>query len=356
MSSIEQLVREDLRDIKPYCPPQRDEGANSIWLDANESPWDSNVAISEDAINRYPDDPSDETIKHMACYYRVDSDQMRLSRGSDDAIDLLIRLTCNAGKDAVITCPPTFCMYESFARIQGADVIAIPLVRERDFAVDFDAIVKAATPNVKLVFLCSPNNPSGGLVDLDVIRNLCQKLEGRSIIVVDEAYIEFSETNSASQLLGNFDNLVVLRTLSKAFGLAGARIGVTLGNAELIKQLQRVCPPYALPSFTTSLLQNAFSKASLATVESQIQIIRSQRKQLINALQTMTWIENIWPSEANFILVEVKDTDRLTRCLSERRIYVKRIDDSALPKNAIRISVGKPEEVRRLIEALREYP
>ncbi len=225
--SVLDLARPEIRALKPYSSARMEASGGSVLLNANESPWPA-VMAGGIALNRYPDPQPDELIRALADLYGVAPARVLAGRGSDEAIDLLVRLFCRAGQDAVAICPPTFGMYAVSAAIQGAAIVEVPL--RGDFSLDADALLAHVDANVKIVFLCSPNNPTGNLVPLATISHIVATLAGRAIVVVDEAYIEFAGTSSAATLLDRYDNLAVLRTLSKAHALAAARIGVAAGS------------------------------------------------------------------------------------------------------------------------------
>jgi histidinol-phosphate aminotransferase len=242
------LARPDILTLKPY--------EHAVWdpayerLHANENPWRATGDSSLAGLNRYPECPPVELIARLAQVYGVNPTQLTVGRGSDEGIDLLCRAFCRAGVDSVIVCPPTFGFYKVAAKVQGANVIEVPLLKERNFALDRAAVLAAWNPSVKMVFLCSPGNPTGNLLDANDMEALCADLDSKAIVVIDEAYMEFANRKSFVGLLDRYSNLVVLRTLSKAYALAGARIGSIIADADIIDLLNRVLPPYATPTST----------------------------------------------------------------------------------------------------------
>ncbi|HXD38115.1 MAG TPA: aminotransferase class I/II-fold pyridoxal phosphate-dependent enzyme, partial [Rhodanobacter sp.] len=241
--SVLDLARPDIRAMQPYSSARMEASGGKVFLNANESPWKS---LGDDlGCNRYPDPQPAALIDTLAALYGVQRDQLLVGRGSDEAIDLLVRAFCRAGEDAILIQPPTFGMYAVCAHIQNAAVIEVALAA--DFALDVDAVLAAVTPAVKLVFICSPNNPTGQTVPRAAVERLVQALAGRAVLVVDEAYVEFAEADSVADLIGQYDNLAILRTLSKAWALAGARVGTLLAHADVIALLRRIMPPYPLP-------------------------------------------------------------------------------------------------------------
>src|SRR5690606_37428746 len=242
---ILELARPDIRALQPYQHASWEPSLER--LHANEMPWRASGDTSVAGLNRYPEPQPVELLTHLARLYGVAPENLLVGRGSDEGIDLIVRAFCRAERDSVIICPPTFGMYKVSARIQGAGVIEVPLLRERGFAFDTEGVLAAWRDGVKIVFVCSPNNPTGNLIEHTTIEQLCQALADRALVVVDEAYIEFADAPSAVTLLGRYSNLVVLRTLSKAYALAGARCGALIAHPEIVSLLARVLTPYAIP-------------------------------------------------------------------------------------------------------------
>ena len=222
MPTVDDLIREDLRDFQAYSSARKEANVAAINLNANESPW-------ETGLNRYPDQQPAKLVARLAEYFSLKAAEILVTRGSDEGIDCLLRLFCRYQKDSIIVCPPTFGMYAVSAKLQGAAIIQVPL-RCEDFSIDTNAIVAQWQNTTRLVFICSPNNPTGSVVPLADIAVLCEQLSGKAMVVVDEAYIDFGSQESCTSLIKRFDNLVVLRTFSKAFGLAAARVGVLLSQ------------------------------------------------------------------------------------------------------------------------------
>ncbi len=324
-------------------------GADAVRLDANENPFAPLVeGALAGAINRYPE-PQPSALKGaMAALYGVAPDELIVTRGADDAIDVLIRTFCNAGTDAISICPPTFAAYAHFALLQGARVIEAPL--GPDFGFDADAFIARARQDasLKLAFLCSPNNPAGDVVDPAAILCVCDALP-ETIVVLDEAYIEFAEIESLAAEATRRDNLVVLRTLSKAFGLAGARIGAAIGNAGLIALAARALPPYPLPSLSINAALAALAPARRPLQEQRVERLKAERERLAPLLATAAGVRAVRSGGGNFLFLEVEDPASLAATLHRLGIRV-RFRPHAAP-GGVRISIGTDAENAALLAA-----
>lgn len=327
--NIELLMRPDLLAMQAYGMERNTE--NLCRLQANEQPFDPLPAYGWD-LNRYPKPPN-ALLARLCKRYQVAHNQLMLTRGSDDGIDALIRLFISAGRDEIILCPPTFSMYAISGRIQGAKLVTCPLHSE-DFSLNQFAIQQAVTANTKLLFLCRPNNPSGTMIALETVAALAEEGRNRYMVVVDEAYIEFSEQSSASSLLKNYQNLVVLRTCSKAYGLAGLRLGAVLADPVLIRHLSTILPPYTLPTPVTELALEALQEDKFDK-----RAFQRARQAMYAQLQTMRGIENVWPSEANFFLIQIRDSAALVAYMRKQGFCIK-----AVSPTLCRISMGNAEQ------------
>lgn len=350
MNPILNLARPDILSLQPY--------QHAAWeptlerMHANEMPWRAEGDRTEAGLNRYPEPQPDVLIHHLAKLYGVAPKNVLAGRGSDEGIDLLVRAFCRAGIDNVLICPPTFGMYKVSARIQGAGVIEVPLVKERGFELDVQAVLAACRENVKLVFVCTPNNPTGNLLDRASIELLCAQLSNKALVVVDEAYIEFAGVPSMAQDLERFPNLVILRTLSKAYALAGARCGALLADEDIVGLLARVITPYALPTQTIDSVLNFTDDAHVAESKQRIELILSERARLAGRLTTLPLIRQVWPSNSNFILVDCMDADAVLRAAIEAGLIIR--DPRSQPglSTCLRISVGTPEQNDRLVHGV----
>ncbi len=352
MSKLINLIRPDLREFNPYSSARDEAFKGRIWLNANESPYPCPLP-NESKINRYPEKQPAELKKLLASIYKVNDNQIVLSRGSDEVIDLLTRLFCRAEQEAIMICPPTFGMYAVCAHIQGAKVLEVPLKKAKGFTLDRAAIMSAWTPAVKIIFLCSPNNPTGNLLDQADIVYLCQQLQDKCIVVVDEAYVEFSDLPSLAALINDHDNLVVLRTLSKAYGLAGARCGVLLAQAELVQWILKIIPPYPFPLPAVQTIVQALT-INRAALQQQVAVIKSERARLFDILHTLPFVVKVWPSEGNFLLLETTNAQKVMNHCGESGIIIRNMDNKPGLKNCVRISIGLPAENEQLLRVLNE--
>ncbi len=343
------LARADIRALQPYVSARMEAASGGIWLNANESA----LAPHGDrglGCHRYPEPQPPALVNALAELYAVRRDQLLLTRGSDDGIDLLVRAFCRAGTDAILIQEPTFGMYAVCARIQGAGVITVPLAA--DFTLDVDAVLAALTPAVKLVFVCAPNNPSGQRVEQSALLQLAGALTGRALLVVDEAYVEFATGGSAAAWLDCHPHLVVLRTLSKAWALAGARLGSVLAGAEVIELLRRILPPYPLPRPSVDAALRALSATGCAAARERIATMRVQREQVASALRHIALVREVLPSQANFLAVRFHDVQAAWQCLLDAGVVVRDVRRYRGLGDALRITIGTPTENARMLAAL----
>ena len=348
MSGILELARPDIRELQPYQHAAWDPSLER--LHANEMPWRASGDGSEAGLNRYPEPQPQALVARLAELYGVPASHVLVGRGSDEAIDLLARAFCRAGVDKVVTCPPTFGYYKVAARIQGAAVLEVPL-RQPDFGLDADGVLAAAA-GAKIVFLCSPNNPTGNLLDRDAVVGIVRALERTALVCVDEAYIEFSREGGLADLLTSLPNLVVLRTLSKAHALAGARCGTLLAQPALVELLKRIIPPYAIPTMTIEDVLRLTSAPARTETAARIDVLLGERERLRLGLEQCTGIEQVYPSDANFLLVRCRDAARVLAAGRGTGLLFR--DFSAYPRldRCLRISVGTPGQNERLLAAV----
>lgn len=348
------LVREDLLEFAGYRSARSEKIDGDIWLNANEAARD-NAADPTGTLRRYPEPQPARLRQLLAATFGCRSEQLLAGRGSDEGIDLLVRALCRPGRDAVLVTTPTFGMYAVCARLHGTGVIDVPLLDgEAGFQCDFAAVAAAAeASDVKLVFLCSPGNPSGTLLPLGSILTLAQRLQGRALVVVDEAYIDYAQAPSAVSLIDAQRNLAVLRTLSKAHALAGARIGAVIADAELVGVLQRCQAPYPLPAPCVELACSALESAAAGQTAAQVANTGVERGRLFAMLDALDRTVRVYPSHANFLLARFRDPQSAFGQLLAAGIVVR--DMRAAPQlgNALRISVGSPDENRAVSDALR---
>lgn len=350
MSLVAKIARPDILRLQSYQHAAWDPALER--LHANENPWRFPGDNSRAGLNRYPEPHPFELEARLAALYGVQPERVIAGRGSDEAIDLLVRGFCAAGHDAVVTCPPTFGMYKVAARIQGADTIEVPLLRDDGYALDEAAIERACAPNVKLVFFCAPNNPTGNAVDPTVIERTARRLADRALVVVDEAYAEFATQPSFVPRLAEFPNLVVLRTLSKAYALAGARCGVAIADSSVVELLRRMIPPYALPAPTIEAVLTALEEPRLVQARARIRQLVAERERLAPALTRLPIVARVRPSEANFLLVETRDAARFLAAGTRAGLLLRDFSSGPYTPGCVRVSVGTPDQNDRLLGSL----
>ena len=346
--TIAELARPELRALQPYEAAQQVE--DTIRLNANEAPWSSSADRFRRPLNRYPEIRPARLARALGDYFSCDPARLLVTRGTSEAIDLLIRAFCREGRDNIVTTSPTFSMYAHYAAVQGAAHRAVATRPADDFAVDTDAILSACDDRTRLVFICSPNNPTGTLVSRAALVDLLERRGDRSAIVVDEAYVEFSGEASAVELLDRFPNLVVLRTLSKALAFAGARCGAVMGPADVIRILNAIQAPYAMATPVVECVEDALQSAAIDAARDRIAEIVAEREQLMAALATCACVDKVWPSAANFFLVRVRDGQAVMRSARDHGILLRDFGRS-LP-DCIRITVGERSDNERLLALL----
>ncbi|HIE5355336.1 TPA: histidinol-phosphate transaminase [Stenotrophomonas maltophilia] len=347
------LVRPDLQAFAGYSSARSAAVQGDVWLNANESAW-ANPADAEGRSRRYPEPQPQALRDGLASLYGVQPQQVLVGRGSDEAIDLLVRALCVPGRDGVLVTPPVFGMYAVCARLQGAPLIEVPLVDAADgLRADLDAVIESARAhNAKLVFLCAPSNPAGSDIALADIERVAEALRGRALVVVDEAYVEYAQRPSATSLLATHANVAVLRTLSKAHALAAARIGTLIAAAELIAVLRRCQAPYPVPTPCAELAVQALQPAALARTRERVATVIAERERLRAALQGLPGVRQVHASAGNYLLVRFADAQGAFDALLAAGVVVR--DQRAAPQldDALRISVGSPEENDRVLAAL----
>jgi histidinol-phosphate aminotransferase len=350
MSGVLELARPEIVALSPYSPAHWDPAL--VRLHANENPWRSAADTTRAGLNRYPEPQSSELAAALAALYGVDRSQVTVGRGSDEGIDLLVRAFCAAGRNSIVTCPPTFGMYRFAAAVQGASVIEVPLQAADGFSLDAEAVIASCTPATRLVFLCSPNNPTGNALDPLQMQRIVTALDSRAVVAVDEAYVEFSAGEGLVPLLAQHPNLVILRTLSKAFGLAGARCGAVLASPELTELLRRIVPPYAVTVQTIEAVLDALAPARLLESRERVERIRSERERLSSRLSQLSLVDNVWPSDANFLLLRSPDAGRLLAAGIRGGLLVRDVRSQPGLGDCLRVSVGTPEQNDRLVSSL----
>lgn len=352
MNWLTNLMRPDLRDLKPYTSARTEAGGfvPDIAIDANELPWPPfGLNSARVKSNRYPEPQPEQLRRRLSVLWNVPTERILLGRGSDEGIDLLIRMFCEAGKDQVLICPPTYGEYKVLAAVQGAEVLRVPLNKE--WQLDVPAILKACTPKTKLIFIPTPNAPMGQQMQREDIIALCKARAEQSLIVLDEAYIEF--TNNPEGMIRDLEaypNLVILRTLSKAYGLAGERVGGVIGSPELIQQLLKILAPYALSQSGIRVALDALSPNGLVQNIERRKIIIAERERMRELLPQSPQVISVFPSVANFLLLQTKDSKGFLQQLKQFGI-LGRDRHNDIP-NTVRLSIGTPEENNLVLKAL----
>ncbi|MDH3546028.1 MAG: histidinol-phosphate transaminase [Gammaproteobacteria bacterium] len=344
--TVMRLARPEIRALKPYAAAVQVEG--TIRLNANEAPWTSSQDHFRRPLNRYPEIRPQRLRDALAMHYGCSVDRLLVTRGSSEAIDLLMRIFCRAGQDSIVTTAPTFSMYRHYADVQGAEVREVESSRDNDFAIDIDALLDACDQSTRLVFICSPNNPTGTLLARDALIELLQRRGDDSAIVLDEAYIEFAGAPSAVELLDDYDNLIILRTLSKALAYAGARCGAVLGPTAVIDLVDAVQAPYALATPVVECVEDAMQAECLRESEQWISNIIAERERLIAALHQFACVRRVWPSAANFFLVQVDGVETLLEKSNADKVLLRHFGGSL--SDCVRISVGTRDENDRLLQ------
>ena len=341
---INTLVRENVKAMKPYSSA-RDEfedfdTANMVFLDANENPYDQGV-------NRYPD-PQQASVKSVLAEQNgVDKNQILLGNGSDEVLDLLIRAFCEPKIDNVITLPPTYGMYGVLANLNAIENREVLL--STDFQPQLDAIMKAVDTNSKMIFLCSPNNPTGNSFSEKSVHYLLDNFKG--LVVIDEAYIDFSDKASWIQKIKDYPNLIITQTLSKAYGLAGIRLGICYASADIISVLNKIKPPYNVNELTQKRALERLANPN--QIKEEIISIIAQREQLLKVLNEVNFVSKIYPTEANFILIKVDNANQRYDELIAKGIVIRNRTTQPLCENTLRLTIGTEEENQKLIAALR---
>ncbi len=347
MFDINNILRENIKNLTPYSSA-RDEfqGEASVYLDANENAFGSPL---DQNYNRYPDPLQFEVKKSLSEIKGVPPRNIFLGNGSDEAIDILVRAFCNPGVDNVILVPPTYGMYEVSANINDIHIKKVPLTEE--FQLNIEGIAEAIDDHTKLIFVCSPNNPTGNSMNRDDVETLLANFKG--IVVVDEAYINFSRQKTFIQELTEYANLVVLQTLSKAWGLAGLRVGMAFASEEIIEVMNKVKPPYNINDASQQLALKALQ--NIDQVNNWIKETLIQRDKLVLELKDYEFVIDIYPSDANFILVKTTDAKGIYNSLVQQGIVVRDRSKVDLCEGCLRITVGTPEENNILLKALKNY-
>ena len=347
MFDLEKILRENIKKLVPYSSA-RDEykGKRGIFLDANENTFGSPL---KENYNRYPDPLQLDVKSKLSKIKGLPIENIFLGNGSDEAIDILFRAFCNPGKDNVIICPPTYGMYEVSANINDVEIRKINLLA--NFELNLDSIKAAIDENTKLIFVCSPNNPTGNSIRREDIELLLNNFKG--IVVVDEAYINFAKQKTFIAELTQYPNLVILQTLSKAWGMAGLRVGMAYASEQIIDIFNKIKPPYNINVASQKLALEALE--NVEKVNEWIKEIVSERKKLSSEIEKLPFALNVYPSDANFILVKTTDAKRIYTYLTDNEIVIRDRSKVALCEGCLRFTIGTKEENKQVIEKLKQY-
>ena len=344
MKKIESLLRQNIKNIKPYSSARdeyKEASADMVFIDANENPFQTRV-------NRYPDPQQSKVKARLAEIKRINASQILLGNGSDEVLDLIFRAFCEPNTDNIITLPPTYGMYKVLADLNAIAIKEVHL--DSNFQPNVEAILEAQDSNSKLLFLCSPNNPTANSFEANKIEKLIKEFNG--IVVIDEAYIDFSNHESWLKRLDEFPNLIVTQTLSKAYGLAGIRLGVCYASEYVISILTKIKPPYNVNTLTQGEALRRLNYSE--SINAEVELILEERQKMENALKTIPFISKVYHSDANFVLAKVDDANKRYAELIQRGIVVRNRTTQPLCENCLRFTVGKENENKKLIEVLNQ--
>ncbi|QFI37509.1 histidinol-phosphate transaminase [Moritella marina ATCC 15381] len=349
-NQLTKLARKNVQELTPYQSARRIGGSGDIWLNANEAPDSGHYALDCNRLNRYPEFQPTAVINGYADYAGVNPENVITTRGADEAIELLIRTFCEPGVDNILINPPTYGMYEVSAETCGVSIIKQDL--DANFDPDYDAIT-AKLDSVKIVFLCAPNNPTGNLLDSARLTDLLNAAKDKAIIVCDEAYIEFCPAASQVSLLQDFDNLVILRTLSKAFALASLRCGFAIASETVIGLLSKVIPPYPVPEPVAQIASQALTASGIEIMTDRVAQLNGMRSAFIDELNQLTGVEKVFPATGNYVLVQFNNSQKVFSLLGEQGIVLRDFSSKARLENCIRITLGNAAEMNSTLAALK---
>jgi len=347
MKIIERLVRKNILNLKPYTSA-RDIYQDGIFLDANENSFGSVIESDIVDLNRYPDPHQKELRKALSEFLNISSEKIFFGVGSDEIIDLSIRIFCEPGKSNVIIPAPTYGMYQVACSINDVEVKSVNL--DESFDLDLEKTINAIDENTKMIFICSPNNPTGNLLSVERIKSLAENFEG--IIFIDEAYIDFAEENSFIDQLSDFNNVIISRTFSKAWGLAGVRCGYCIADEFIINLLFKIKAPYTINKLTTNAIRKAIENFERKKLF--VKNIIDEREKLTIELSGLNFVKKIFPSASNFLLVEMNNAKTVFKYLNDKKIRVRMRSDDKRLKDCLRITIGNKNENELLIKTLRE--
>lgn len=349
MFNLDAITRENIKSLQSYKVWRDDylDNSEAVFLDNCENNFGSPIGLG---YERYPSSSQSKVKQAIATYKKVNLNQVAIGNGSDELIDLLIRCFCEPKQDNILICEPTFGMFKVYAQLNNVEVLNAPLKKE-SFLFDEQVILKTTNLRTKLIFICTPNNPTGISISIEQLKTIALNFKG--IVVVDEAYIDFSEKGSALSLITEFENILVLQTFSKAWGLAALRVGVAYGNPSIIEILNKVRPPFNINSNSQELILKALNKSAIK--DTLVESILKQKTYLENELQQLPFVKNILESDANYFLIEVSNANDICNYLLEKTILISNRSSLLNCENRIRISVGTEKENKQLIDTLKQY-
>ena len=349
MFNLDAITRENIKSLQSYKVWRDDylDNSEAVFLDNCENNFGSPIGLG---YERYPSSSQSKVKQAIATYKKVNLNQVAIGNGSDELIDLLIRCFCEPKQDNILICEPTFGMFKVYAQLNNVEVLNSPLKKE-SFLFDEQVILKTTNLRTKLIFICTPNNPTGTSISIEQLKIIALNFKG--IVVVDEAYIDFSIKASALSLINEFENILVLQTFSKAWGLAALRVGVAYGNPSIIEILNKVRPPFNINSNSQELILKALNKSAIK--DTLVDSILKQKTYLENELQQLPFVKSILESDANYFLIEVSNANDICNYLLEKTILISNRSSLLNCENRIRISVGTEKENKQLIDTLKQY-
>ncbi len=349
--NIKDLVRPEILSLKPYVPAKK--VLDKVRLNANESPYSVTHSASDDCLNLYPDARPDQIRSMVSSYLDVPNESIVITRGSTEAIDVAIRTFCIPNRDGILVFPPTFEMYKFYADVQGIKIHTILLNDQNKYALDMKAIEMFDPNQSKLTFICSPSNPLGHTLSKESIYRVCDHFSESGLIVLDGAYVEFDDDNIYKNILSRFENVIMLRTLSKAFGLAGVRCGALISSQEICQYIERVIPPYSFSTPAVNSVLESLSDEGIKKSQRNIKVILDDRKWLSQELESLSDVMEVYPSHTNFILVRVNDAKEFCQKAKDSGFLLRDVSYQPLLNNCVRITVGNTDQNQKLINGLR---
>ncbi|WP_068547136.1 histidinol-phosphate transaminase [Thalassotalea crassostreae] len=348
---ISKLVRPDVREMIPYQSARREQSGGSCWLNANEAGGNNAQQVNLENLNRYPDFQPTALIQAYASFAKVNTNQVLATRGADEGIEVLIRTFCESEKDNIIICPPTYGMYAISAKGHNCNVLSIPLLE--NLQLDLKSLTDHKD-NAKIVFICSPNNPTGDVIARDDIIKTLELFKDSALVVVDEAYIEFCPEFTFASLINQYPNLVVLRTLSKAFALAGLRCGFTLANEYIIAMMSKIIAPYPISNPVAQIATTALTE-QLTLMQQRVDSTIELRTQINDFLDSQPWLIKRYSSKTNYVLFNAQNALELFNALVERGVLIRNQSSQLSLENCLRVSIGSKQELVEFKQAVNDY-